>query len=251
MSTTSTPTRRRRIAGERKPRTPDHRVAEPAAREVESDDLGADRAGRVRRVVQADDRPGEHVEPPATRDTREPSGSTGPDERRPVPARLLGALGVVAVLLVAFAASGFGLDGVGVQAWQQHREQQAVAAAARSAPAAAERAAAAILAYDHRTLEADRDNAARFMTGDYRREYLDTFGLVLDNAPDLKAVVRAEVRASGVAHADPERVRVLLFVNQTTTSTANGGEPQTALNRVVMTMQRAGADWLVDGITSY
>ena len=41
-------------------------------------------------------------------------------------------------------------------------------------------------------------------------------------------------RGQGVrrGHADADRVDVLLYVNQTTTSTANGGEPQLALNRV-------------------
>ncbi len=59
------------------------------------------------------------------------------------------------------------------------------------------------------------------MTAYYRKEYLDTFGLVLDNAPEVEADVEAEVRPRGSRHADPDRVDVLLFVNQTTTSTAN------------------------------
>jgi hypothetical protein len=44
---------------------------------------------------------------------------------------------------------------------------------------------------------------------------------------------------------------VLLYVNQTTRSTANGGEPQVALNRVQLSMVRSGGTWLVDDITSY
>jgi Mce-associated membrane protein len=40
-------------------------------------------------------------------------------------------------------------------------------------------------------------------------------------------------------------------VNQTTTSTANSGEPQTALNRVMFSMVREGDTWRVDDITSY
>jgi hypothetical protein len=38
---------------------------------------------------------------------------------------------------------------------------------------------------------------------------------------------------------------------QTTASTANGGEPQPALNRVRLSMVRSGDAWLVDDITSY
>ena len=65
-----------------------------------------------------------------------------------------------------------------------------------------------------------------------------------------KAHVEASVRASGVTAAGADRVEVLLFVNQTTTSTANSGEPQTALNRVIFSMVRQGDTWRVDDITS-
>lgn len=232
MSSTNPPTggasRRRRIAGERKgTRPPGEGGPTP-----ETPDRAPDQVTR-------------ETVPPTTPETRPRR------EARAVPTAVLAALGVAAVLLVAFAASGFSVDGVGVGAWRQVDEESQVETAERAAPAAAERAAAAILAYSHESLEADRDNAAKFMTESYRTEYLDTFGLVLDNAPKVQAVVEAEVKASGVVHADPARANVLLFVNQTTTSTANSGEPQTALNRVVMQMARSGDTWLVDDITTY
>jgi Mce-associated membrane protein len=63
--------------------------------------------------------------------------------------------------------------------------------------------------------------------------------------------VAAQVKASAVSHADPDRVTVLLYVNQTTVSTANGGEPQVALNRVTFSMQHLDGRWLVDNISSY
>jgi Mce-associated membrane protein len=239
MSSQNPPTggvsRRRRIAGERKGARPP----------LESGVVPAEAPGESTRVPSA----------PVTRDAP-PAGVTTPDagprrEPRAVSTLVLSALGVAAVLLVAFAASGFFVDGVGVAAWRQVDEESQVQTAERAAPAAAERAAAAILSYSHESLEADRDNAARFMTDSYRQEYLDTFGLVLDNAPEVKAVVEAEVKASGVVHADPGRANVLLFVNQTTTSTANEGEPQIALNRVMLTMELDDGTWLVDDITSY
>lgn len=244
MSTNQTPTggpsRRRRIAGERRPREDE---ATPSAPVEEAEPTGPTGPTGTKAP-----KPAKAPKPP-----KPPRNQEGADATpgRAVPTRVLAALAVAAVVLVAFAASGFGLDGVGLSAWRESRDQTDVAAATQSAPAAAERAAAAILAYDYKTLEADRDNAAKFMTSDYRKEYLDTFGLVLDNAPKLQAHVEAEVRASGVVHADPTRVEVLLFVNQVTTSTANEGEPQTALNRVRMTMEKQGGTWLVDGITSY
>jgi Mce-associated membrane protein len=74
---------------------------------------------------------------------------------------------------------------------------------------------------------------------------------VRPNAAKVRAKVEAEVKASGVSHADADRVNVLLYVDQTTTSTADSGEPQVALNRVQLSMVRVDGTWLVDDVTSY
>lgn len=233
MSNQNPSQRRRRIAGERKGARP---AADPALEER--------RAGGATK-------PPPPPAAPATGTSLAPATGTTPRRvRNPVPVPVMTGLGLLTLLLVVLATVGVG-EGTGVQGFQEVDEQAQVDQAARTAPSVAERAAAAILSYDYETLEADRNTASRYMTKEYRTEYFDTFGLVLDNAPDLKAVVEAEVKASGVAHADPDRVNVLLFVNQTTTSTANGGEPQIALNRVMFDMEKQGDTWLVDGITSY
>lgn len=236
---TPNPRRRRRIAGERQGRAgtpPEHQ--EPAAP-----------AGAL--PVPEDATKREKTDASASRGDRPSGRERGPAPvRRPVPAWLLAVLGVVAAALVVVATVGVA-DGMGIRDYQELQEQQEVEQARRTAPAAADRAAAAILAYDYRTLEGDRDAAARFMTEEYKAKYEKTFGLVLENAPKLEAVVTAEVKASGVVHADPDRVNVLLFVNQRTVSTANNGEPQLALNRVVFAMEEQGGTWLVDGITAY
>ncbi|QNN51369.1 J domain-containing protein [Nocardioides mesophilus] len=174
-----------------------------------------------------------------------------PAPGRAVPWPVLLGLAVLAAVLVALAAGPF-IPGMGLAATRQVVAQDGLDEARRAAPAAAERAAEAILAYDYRSLEADRDAAADFMTDDYRKDYLDTFdSTVIEGAEKLKAKVTAQVRASGVSLATEDRVQVLLFVDQVTTSTAND-EPQTALNRVMFTMQKArDGSWLVDDITSY
>jgi Mce-associated membrane protein len=128
--------------------------------------------------------------------------------------------------------------------------------AVERAPAAAESAAAAVLSYDHESLEADRDAAAKFLTPAYRDDYIETFDkLVIDSATETKATVEAEVLASSAMAAGGERsadrVPVLLFVNQATTSSASSGEPSVALNRVRMDMVNVDGVWLVDQITSY
>lgn len=155
-------------------------------------------------------------------------------------------LGVLTALAVGFAAYFL----TQAQRAADYRE------ALDRAPAAAESAAAAVLSYDYKSLDADRDAAAKFLSGGYRSEYVDTFDkLVAESATETKATVEAEVLASsamvGGEDRNPNRVPVLLYVNQTTTSTANEGEPPVALNRVRFDMVQVDGTWLVDGITSY
>jgi len=233
------PGSRRRIAGERRPRT-----AEGTAPAVTQDLAPAPTpvAGPVVDPV-VDPAPPPAPKPPRSRPARPPRSP------RPGPSRLvLGLLGALALVLVVVAAVlGLGVWNVGTV-----REQSQVDEATREAPSAAERAAATVLSYDYRSLGADEKAAERYMTPSYRKQYASTFdNLVRPHAPALHAKVTAQVKASGVSHADPHRVNVLVYVNQTTVSTANGGEPQQALNRVMLTMQQQGGTWKVDGMTSY
>lgn len=245
MSSSSSGPRRRRIAGERKTVSPRPAEETPAP---ESPATGAPTTG---------ERDATPPPPPIAReDARKPSTASTEKEqrtRRPASPRLmLGTVAAAAVLLLTALVLALLVEGAGWGDWKRVQQNDQVTDAIRTAPGAAEQAAATILAYDHESLEADRDAAAALMTPDYREEYVETFDdLVLEAARERKAQVEADVRASGVAAAGPDRVEVLLFVNQTTVSTANSGEPQTALNRVVLAMEKVDGAWRVDDITSY
>jgi Mce-associated membrane protein len=125
------------------------------------------------------------------------------------------------------------------------------------ASAAAERALKAVLSYDYRHMEADRDRAVQFLTPSYKKDYLKTFNDLLTKGPDgspgpvekTQAVVTADVLDTGVVDAEADRVRVVAFVNQ---SSAKGeAQPTVFQNRVVATMVRRGDRWLVDNLASY
>lgn len=191
--------------------------------------------------------------------TASPAESTGragagPGARERLGRRSLVLLLVLGVLAAAAVAAGAYFGSRGWAAVQEDRQAERYQEALDRAPAAAETAAAAVLSYDYRSLEADRDAAARFLTEEYREEYVRTFDeLVLDNARETKATVEAQVLASAVMNSDrsdPTSVPVLLFVDQTTTSAASP-EPSVALNRVRFDMVEVDGTWLVDGITSY
>ena len=258
MSSSTPNPRRRRIAGERKT-TPRPADQAPGAHDAPADEAAGSAPPRAEDRVGADDAtpPPSPAAPPAAATpvslSRDSADERPTSTRRPASPRLMvGVTAAAVVLLLTALGLALLVDGTGWGDWKRVQEHDQVTDAIRTAPGAAEQAAATILAYDYESLEADRDAAAALMTPEYRKEYVDTFDdLVLEAARERKAQVEADVRASGVSAAGPDRVEVLLFVNQTTISTANSGEPQTALNRVVLAMEKVDGAWRVDDITSY
>lgn len=164
-----------------------------------------------------------------------------------IPVLVLAILGVLAVASLVLAVV------LAVQV--QHRVD--TAEAGPDASASAERALKQVLSYDYRHMEADRDRAARFLTPAYRKTYLKNFNDLLIAGPDggpgpavkTKAVVTADVLDTGVVDAERNRVRVVAFVNQS--STKGDASPTILQNRLVVTMVHRGDDWLIDKITSY
>jgi Mce-associated membrane protein len=140
----------------------------------------------------------------------------------------------VAVLLAAMLAGTF--------FWLDH-QKTAADRAGRDGMAASVRAAETILSYDHRKIDADVAAASKLTTGQFRKDYTDTSKTVTPIAKEYKAVVKATVKASSVVSAAPERVVVLLFVDQSTQSTRVQGT-QVDQARVRITMQKVGDEWL-------
>lgn len=195
--------------------------------------------------------PVEPVEPvtdsaePATVPVGESSGATAAassassgSRRSRIPLWLPAALAVLA-LAVGGAAAWFAVN---------EPSDDDVLAATRTAQATAERAIVPVLSYDHRTLEADKAAAVRYLTDDFRDDdYEPLFTQIEENAPSTKAVVEAAVRASAITRGGNDRVQVLLFVDQVTTN-AETTEPVTYRNQVTVTMERDGDRWLVDDL---
>lgn len=130
------------------------------------------------------------------------------------------------------------------------RSDQRVEMARDQAMAAAHDHAQAILSYDYRHLDADFAAARATLTGKFARDYkVTTTTLVRPGAEQYHVVVKAEVAAQSVVSATADQVVVLLFVNQTTTSTRLDG-PKVDLNRVRLTLVRTGGSWLVNKVVA-
>lgn len=154
------------------------------------------------------------------------------------------------VLVAALAGVTVAAAGTGGWLWHAASRADAAAAAGPAALAAARSAAPAVLSYDYRHLDQDFAAASRHLTGAFKSDYAQTTTkVVTPTATRYHATVKADVVAASVVDATPERVTVLLYVDQTTTSDRVDG-PKVDLDRVRMTLVPVGGQWLVDGVTA-
>lgn len=146
---------------------------------------------------------------------------------------------LVTVVAITLAACTGGL------AWQAlHTPSADDLDQSRSAALDAGRTSAkALLSYDHRTLDKDFRAGRKTATGKFRAQYAKTTSkTVRPNAKKHSVTVTAEVVSASVVRASPDRVELLLYVNQNTVSdlVKNGRIDQ---NRVLMTMVPVDGDW--------
>jgi Mce-associated membrane protein len=147
-------------------------------------------------------------------------------------------LSVLIVLVLALAGV------LGLKAWRGQQAEEARGQAVNAGRAAAETA----LSYDYRTLDKSFAAARGTMTPEFAGKFDETAKVAGELATKTKATVRAEVREVGVRDGDANRVTLVIFVNQTTTSTITQGKPRVDLNRTRFTMVRNGSRWLVQEI---
>lgn len=239
---------RRRIAGQR--RTSDRREALPdettSAEGAEATTRGEEGAEATTRDAGAS-----HAAPSPSRvdasdssprvDASDSSSRVDASDRagRAAGVRLM--VGVLAVLVVLTLTAAVVL---GERAWRGRQAEQARS----EASTAARRAAELVLSYDHRTLTKDFEASRATLTPEFAADFDQTTKVVAEQATKVKATVRAEVREVGVRDGDADRVTLLVFVNQTTTSTITQNKPRVDLNRARFTMVRIGGQWLVRSI---
>lgn len=204
--------------------------------------------------------PAEPPEPdgegPSSDDVQESSDQSGPEalEQAGLVARVgrlmsvwvLAALGTAIVgLTVVLTILVLSING------RVAREDAGVEAAA-----AAERGLAAVLSFDYRRLDADRERGLRYLTPAYQKVYEKNFTLLTDAAPGkasppvaTKAVVTAEATEVGVVEAKDSAVTLVAFINQTTVK--GSGDPELRQNRATIRMVNRDGAWLIDKITPY
>ena len=186
--------------------------------------------------------------PPADQDANQdtdrdaearPAKRGRPRARRAPGARLRLVLAVATVLAAGAAGAG----------WYAHHRAEARDTAVRQAMATATPAAKAIFSYDYRSFDASVTNGRSFVTGAFAEEYAETTAALKTTAIEEQAVVLAEVSATGVIRADPDRVELLVYLNQYRRNANTDGE-KVDQNRVVLELRRVGTEWKVSRATA-
>lgn len=189
--------------------------------------------------------------PAAELDATEPEDDTpSPQsaEREPLAARVVRslrrgkavttALAVVTVIAVA-GAIWAGLAGI-----QAARSS----AAADEAGAAAGELVTRLLSYDAASLDADKAGAEAATTGTFHDEYVRLLAdRIIPAAREQGATSTAEVSRHAVGAASPDRVVVLLFINQTTTGN-HLPAPRIDAGTARVTLNRTDGGWLISGM---
>lgn len=183
---------------------------------------------------------------PSLESFEEDAPPKGEAEVHPRGRRLL-SLVLCVLLLAALVATA-------VLGWQ-YRDGHRTESARTQALTAAQKAAPVVLSYDYRHLDKDFARARTHLTGGFHAEYGKTTKAVVGpTAKKYRAVVKATIAApatgtpaASVVSASPDKVVVLLFINQVTESTQVSGA-RVDLNRVRMTMTRTDGGWKVSGV---
>jgi Mce-associated membrane protein len=147
-------------------------------------------------------------------------------------------IGLLALLVAADIA-------VGVSA---HRAR-AVESAGQAALASAKTRVPVMLSYDYTSLEGDLAIARGNAVGRFKREFDTLLREVVTPAASSKKVrTKAVVTAAGVVRKSADRVTVLLFITQTTTSGSGGAVPTVSGSRISVTMTKTSDGWFVSGL---
>jgi Mce-associated membrane protein len=172
-----------------------------------------------------------------TSDTESPAGIVG-RALRWCQARWLPL--VAAVLLVAAAALSARLY------FHQYRPDQLTSSdAAQGAVRAASDGTVAILSYSPDTLDRDFSNAKQHLTGDFLSYYNQFTQQIVAPAAKQKGVkTSAAVVQSAVSELHPDSAVVLLFINQSTTS-SDRPDPALAASSVLVTLKKVNGAWLI------
>ena len=151
--------------------------------------------------------------------------------------RRVGLAAAVCALLFTILVAALGFLG-----WRQY-EQYRVNAASDAALQAAKDYAVVLTTLDAKNIDENYRKSLDGATGEFKDAYSQGATQLRQVLIDNKASGTGIVVAAAVKSATPDKVEVLLFVDQSITN-ANNPSPRIDRNRIDMTMEKVGDRWL-------
>ncbi len=127
--------------------------------------------------------------------------------------------------------------------------QPVVETSRTQALASARDAARVVFSYDYKQLAKDFAAGKAVTTGTFAEQYAGTTAKLLDFATKNKATVSADVSDASVVRASENEVVCLVFLNQTSSSSAVE-TPRITQSRLEKTKKRSGDSWLIASINA-
>ena len=155
--------------------------------------------------------------------------------------RRVGSAAVVSALLFTLLVAGLGFLG-----WRQY-EQYQVNAASEAALQAAKDYAVVLTTLDAKNIDDNYRKSLDGATGEFKDAYSQGATQLRQVLIDNKASGTGIVVAAAVKSATPDKVEVLMFVDQSITNAANPS-PRIDRNRIDMTMEKVGDRWLASRV---
>ncbi len=151
-------------------------------------------------------------------------------------------LSMVALSVLFVVSAGLA---TGLYFGQYRVDQQLTSTAAKTVLNAASEGSVALLSYKPDSLAADLTAAKSHLTGEFLT-YYSKFAddIVAPAAKDKGITTKASVVRAGVSELHPERAKVLLFINQTTTGHDRPDTAQAA-SSVIVGMTKVHGTWLI------
>jgi len=176
----------------------------------------------------------------ATESTGEDFEAAEATESAPVKPRP-GLTAVVCAVLFAVLIGALGFLG-----WRQY-EAYRVSAASVAALRAAQDYAVVLTTLDAKNIDDNYRKSLDGATGEFKDAYSQGSTQLRQVLIDNKAAGTGVVIASAVKSATPDKVEVLLFVDQSITNAQNPS-PRIDRNRIDMTMEKVGDRWLASRV---
>jgi Mce-associated membrane protein len=121
-------------------------------------------------------------------------------------------------------------------------------AATRAVAAQVTTAVEAIYSYDWAQLDQSETRALSYITGDYAGQYRQSFTLVRQQAPRLRAKLTSTVVQAGVQTLTPSQATLLLLVNQEG-QRGDNPNPLRAGIQLSVTAVKVDGRWKVSGVS--